>query len=311
MTEAAAQRGVALVLPGQGSQKSGMLEELPAFKGLDEMIAAAERASGLDLSGLSSAGPAEALSDTRVAQPLLYVADWVWGAALMEAGVAPVAIAGHSLGELAALSLAGVYDFATGLTLVVERSRLMGATARTTPGGMTAVLGLDGPAVSEAIAGIDGVWLANDNCPGQVVVSGTHAGLEAAAAALEGAGARRLVSLPVAGPFHSPLMAPAAEAFAGRLAEVEFHDALFPVVSNSLPELATAGDVLRERLAGQIVSPVRWSETMHALLAAGAPLLVEAGPGSVLTGLARRMDGIAGVSAEERGVGGVLEEVAA
>ncbi|MBA4370936.1 MAG: hypothetical protein C0418_05085, partial [Coriobacteriaceae bacterium] len=156
----------ALVFPGQGSQRIGMLAALPEHDDLPRLLDAAEALSGIPLASLAERGPEEALSDTRAAQPLLFLADWAWGSALLDAGLEPVAVAGHSLGEFAALALAGVFSPEAGLELVVERSRLMAEVAAGSPGGMVAVLGLDGPAVTAALEGIEGAWTANDNCPG-------------------------------------------------------------------------------------------------------------------------------------------------
>ncbi len=302
-------RKFAIACPGQGSQHHGMLDALPSGHDADRLLDAAEALTGLALRDVASAGTPEQLADTRAAQPLLYLTDWAWGAALLDAGVGPVVLAGHSLGELAALALAGVYSVEAGLELVVERSRLMAECARSTPGGMAAVLGLEGPAVAAVTAGMDGVWLANDNAPGQVVLSGTEEGLALASAALSSAGARRIVPLNVAGPFHSPLMRPAADAFAEMLRETQFEDAGVPVISNFEPAPSTDAATIRERLSTQMVSPVRWTETMEAMMSLGVETLVEAGPGSVLKGLTRRVERLDGVCVEEGGISAVLEEV--
>lgn len=299
---------VALVFPGQGSQRHGMLDALPDSAALGRLLDAAEALSDLDLRGVAATGTPEQLADTRAAQPLLYLADWAWGTAALRTGVAPVAMAGHSLGELAALAVAGVYSVEAGLELVVERSRLMASCAAETPGGMAAVLGLDAAQIAAAISGIDGVWVANDNAPGQVVISGTTGGVAAASTALAEAGARRIVPLQVAGPFHTPLMAPAADAFAALLETTAFADATVPMYSNTDPTPATDAASLRRRLAAQIVSPVRWTPTMHALVAGGVTTLLESGPGAVLTGLAKRVEGLEGFAAEQDGIAAVLDK---
>jgi [acyl-carrier-protein] S-malonyltransferase len=185
----------------------------------------------------------------------------------------------------------------------------MAQCAAATPGGMTAVIGLDVADVSHAIEGICGVWIANDNSPGQVVVSGTFEGLAEAAPVLASAGAGRLVPLNVAGPFHCPLMEPAADSFSALLDRASFADAVTPVCQNTDPTPITDASAIRARLAAQIVSPVRWTETMRTFVAAGATTVVEAGPGAVLRGLAKRVDGLTGVSAEESGLDGILKEV--
>ncbi len=299
----------AFVFPGQGSQRLGMLEQLPENETLGRLLDAAEALTDVDLQAIASLGPESELADTRSAQPLLYLADWSWGQTLLEAGVTPWMVAGHSLGELAALAVAGVYSVEAGLELVVERSKLMATCALTTPGTMAAVLGLQSTTIATVIAHIDDVWLANDNSEGQVVISGTHSGVEAASTALVEAGARKVVALNVAGPFHSPLMEPARSAFEEIVRGADFRDATIPIVQNTKPTAATAAEVIRERLIAQITSPVRWAETMTLLRSEGPVTIVEAGPGSVLTGLARRLDDVTAMSVESVGLEAVLEEV--
>lgn len=286
-----------------------MLEAVPELDSLQRLMDAAEALSGLELRTIAALGVAEELADTRVAQPLLFLADWAWGVTLLESGVVPDAVAGHSLGELAALAVAGVYSPEAGLELVVERSRLMAATAAATPGTMAAVLGLDGIAVAGAIDGIAGVWVANDNAPGQVVISGTHEGVGAASEALSDAGARRVVPLAVSGPFHSPLMKPAADAFAELLRGADFSDARFPVLQNTEPEPTTDAETIRRRLIAQITSPVRWTETMQQLVAEGPISLIESGPGAVLTGLAKRVDDVTAIAVESMPLEQLVAEV--
>lgn len=302
-------RTAALVFPGQGSQRHGMLEVLPDREAVERLLDAAEALSDLDLRHIAHSGTPEQLSDTRAAQPLLYLADWAWGAALLDAGVAPVAVAGHSLGEFAALATAGVFSVEAGLELVVERSRLMAERALATPGGMVAVLGMDRETVTDLVEGISGVWVANDNGPGQVVLSGSHEGLETAHRLLAEAGARKVVPLSVAGPFHSALMGPAADSFNMLLDAASFADAVIPVIQNADPQPSIDAAAIKERLKAQITSPVRWAETMRALRDMGIDMLVECGPGAVLKGLARRVEGLEAISVEERGIDAVLEEV--
>lgn len=299
----------ALVFPGQGSQRIGMLDRLPGLETLDRLLDAAEALSGLDLRRIAQHGPESALADTRAAQPLLYLADWAWGVTLLASGLTPVAVAGHSLGEFAALAVAGAFSAEAGLELVSERARLMNECAASTPGTMSAVLGLDSSLVAEIMSGLSGVWVANDNAPGQVVISGTHAGIEVATQALSAAGARRIIPLTVAGAFHSPLMAPAAEAFATILERTAFADTTIPVIQNTEATPTSDAQTIASRLARQITSPVRWTETMGALRALGVSAIVEAGPGAVLKGLARRVEGLDGHSVEDAGLESVVAEV--
>jgi [acyl-carrier-protein] S-malonyltransferase len=302
-------RTCALVFPGQGSQRQGMLDALPRHEAIERLLDAAEALSDLDLRHIASGGTPEQLSGTRVAQPLLYLADWAWGVAVMDAGVRPAAVAGHSLGEFAALAIAGVFSVEAGLELVVERSRLMAARAMATPGTMAAVLGMDGGTVADLVGGISGVWVANDNAPGQVVLSGSHEAMESAHRLLTEAGARKVVPLDVSGPFHSALMGPAADSFNALLDAASFADAAVPVLQNTDPTPTTGAAEIKQRLKGQITSPVRWAETMVALRGMGIDTLVECGPGAVLKGLARRVEGLDAISVEERGVRAVAEEV--
>jgi [acyl-carrier-protein] S-malonyltransferase len=286
-----------------------MLEDVPELDALCRLLDAAEALSGFDLRTIAEFGTPQELSDTRVAQPLLYLADWAWGITLVESGVVPVAVAGHSLGELAALAVAGVFSAEAGLELVVERSRFMAIAAAETPGTMSAVLGLDGALVASTIAEIPGVWLANDNSAGQVVISGTHVGVSEAASVLASAGARRVVPLPVSGPFHSPLMASAADSFGLLVQGAAFSDAHCPVLSNAEPTPTTDAETIRARLMRQITSPVRWTETMANLASDGPMTLIECGPGAVLAGLAKRIDGLTALSVDSDELAHIVQEV--
>ena len=299
----------ALVFPGQGSQHPEMLEAVPENDALERLLDAAEALTDLQLREILVFADAEELADTRVAQPLLYLVDWAWGVALLEAGARPSAVAGHSLGELAALAIAGVVSVEAGLELVVERSKLMATTVTTVPGGMSAILGLGAEDVSSAIDGIADVWVANDNAPKQIVITGVQAALEEAGEALLETGARRVVPLKVAGPFHSPLMEPARLAFEKILDEAHFRDATIPVLQNTDPTLASDAETIKRRLAGQISAPVRWTETMNSLAAEGPTVVVEAGPGSVLRGLCRGYDELSAISAENTAMEELMQEV--
>jgi [acyl-carrier-protein] S-malonyltransferase len=297
------------VCPGQGSQKPGMLADVPENDALERLTDAAEALSGLPLRELAASEDPAALADTRAAQPLLYLADWGWASTLIECDLIPDLIAGHSLGELAALAAADVFSVEAGLELVVERSRLMAACAEATPGGMAAVLGMTAHDIAAIIDGIDGVWVANDNSPSQVVISGTHEALETATELLGEAGARKVIPLKVAGPFHSPLMEPARAAFARVLADTEFNDAQIPVVQNTMPMPASDAATIRRHLIGQITSPVRWTETMQALTADAETAVIECGPGRVLTGLARGYEHVTAYPIDETQIEFIAEEV--
>ena len=205
-------------------------------------------------------------------------------------GVA-TAMAGHSLGEYSAYCAAGSFSFADGLRLVRRRGELMYQAGLDRPGTMAAVLGIEGPRVEEILAGVAGVVrAANLNSPGQVVISGEVPAVERAAEALRSAGARRVIPLEVSGAFHSPLMENAARGLAEVLARTPIQAARCPVVANAGAEPVIEPDAIRASLERQLLSPVRWEETVRYLLAWGAARFLEVGPGKVLTGLVRAVD---------------------
>jgi [acyl-carrier-protein] S-malonyltransferase len=222
------------------------------------------------------------VSNTRYTQPCLYVLESLLVDLLKERGQTPDVVAGHSLGEYVALYAAGVFDFATGLSLVKQRSELMAAAS---DGMMAALLGFDRDDLQAQLAANPGAVLANDNNPGQVVISGTPAAVEAVMGSVK---AKRAVKLNVSGAFHSPLMASAAETFAAVLESVVFQEAQIPVLSNVDPTPATEGSVLKQRLVQQMTGSVRWREISLALPSLGIETVVEVGPGNVLTGLIKR-----------------------
>jgi len=300
---------LAFAFPGQGSQHVGMLDAFSGDRDVARLLDAAEGLSGLELGRIVTAGSDAELADTRAAQPLLYLTDLAWATALETLGIVPSVVAGHSLGEFAALAFAGVISPEAGLELVVARSAIMAEVAAATPGTMAAVLGMERDVIAGLLEGANGVWVANDNGPGQVVLSGTHAGIEWATEALVGAGARKIVALSVAGPFHSPLMAPARDAFAAVLERTHFLDARLPVVQNTLPGMTQDADAVKSRLMDQIVSPVRWTETMATFRSLGVTVVAETGPGAVLTGLAKRFGGFTALSAEGDGIDRMKEAV--
>jgi len=300
-----------LIFPGQGSQRPGMLGVAPENDTLGRLLDAAEGMSGIALRkyGVSSQIDPQELQDTRVAQPLLYLTDWAWAVALLECGIEPEAVAGHSLGEFAALAISGAISVEAGLDLVVERSRLMFRAAQNSPGTMAAVIGLKASELRACIGSIEGVWVANENSYTQTVISGTDQGVEEATSRLLTHKLTRVMPLKVSGPFHSPLMETAARDFAGILENTEFRTPSIPVMLNVDPEPTTDPDVIRHRLSQQMTSPVRWSLTME-LMASRAPVIaIESGPGSVLKGLARAIHGIQVISVESVGLEHVVQEV--
>lgn len=282
---------LALTFPGQGSQRPGMGS---AWTGTPSW-ALVDRASdvvGRDVGALLLEAEAEELRATRNAQLTTFVASLVALDALRGAGLpAPDAVAGHSLGEYTALTAAGAVAFEDGVDLVAARGEAMQGAADARPGTMAAILGLDVAEVEAACEGVEEAWVANDNAPGQVVVAGTVAGVEAAGAAAKERGARKIMPLPVGGAFHTPLMAPATDGLGAALAGVAFADPRPAVMANVDAAPHAAGDEWPALLADQLCRPVRWRPTLEHLGAAAgdAPVtVVEVGPGGVLTGMARR-----------------------
>jgi [acyl-carrier-protein] S-malonyltransferase len=278
----------AWLFPGQGSQQVGMGQALyDADAGVRDLFAEAAERSGIDIARLCFAGPAEELQRTEHAQPCLLTVSVAYARALVARGLTPEYVAGHSLGEYSALVQAGVLAFGDAVYAVRRRGELMAAAGG---GTMAAVLGLDDALVEEACAGRDDVVPANYNAPGQVVISGTAEAVAVASERARALGASRVVPLKVSGPFHSPLMRPAAAALAGVLGDLAFRDARVPVVCNVDGAVHRAADDFPALLVRQVAEPVRWSAVMRCLLAAGVSRCVEVGPGRVLSGLMRQLD---------------------
>ena len=280
----------AVLLPGQGSQRPGLGAAWRGSRGWD-LVARASVQLDRDVEALLVEADAEQLRATREAQLATYVLSLLAVAALPELDV--VAVAGHSLGDLTALVVAGVLSDGDGLHLVGERGAAMQEAADAAPGTMAAVLGLEPAAVADVCARTGDVWPANDNAPLHVVVSGGVPGVEAAGPALKAAGARRVLPLPVGGAFHTPYMAPARPRLEAALATVAYARPRLPVLSGSAA--APFGDDVAGELSRQLTAPIRWRETLLAL--PDVDLVVEAGPGGVLTGLVKRtLPGVRAVS---------------
>ncbi|MBI5063952.1 MAG: ACP S-malonyltransferase [Desulfatitalea sp.] len=274
------------MFPGQGSQSLGMGGEL--FERYPGVVAEADALLGYSIKELCLKDPDGMLNRTDHTQPALYIVDVLDYMAKIEAeGRAPDFVIGHSLGEYAALYAAGAFDFATGLKLVKERGALMNAA---TGGGMAAILGMDGDAVSAALAelGADRIDVANLNSPRQTVISGPRADIETFAPRLEEKGAKRAVILSVSGAFHSRYMKPAAEEFEAFLAGFSFGSLKITCIANCSARPYT-DDSIASNLVKQIYSSVRWTETVKGLRDLGAGTFVEVGPGTVLSGLARQI----------------------
>jgi len=283
---------LALLFSPQGSQAVGMGRELaersPAAAAA---YAEADAALGWSISDLCWNGPLERLNDTRQTQPCL-VATSVAALRAFEAagGPTPQVVAGHSVGEYAALVAAGVLDLAAAVRLVALRAQLMAAADES--GGMAAVLGLDreaAEAVVEGIARPTELVVANDNAPGQVVISGERSALDAAEEPLRAAGAKRVVRLPVSGAFHSPLMAGVTDRLAEAFEAEAWRDAQIPVMSNVTAEPVTDAGRIRSLLAEQVRSPVEWVACVRRMAADGVDTMIECGAGAALVGMVKRI----------------------
>lgn len=286
----------AVVFPGQGSQAVGMLDAFADHPEVRRTLEEASAALGEDIAALIHAGPKEQLDLTTNTQPVMLTAGIAcWRAFVAETGAKPVAAAGHSLGEYTALVAAGALSLADALPLVRFRAQAMQEAVPVGAGAMYAILGLDGEAVREGCARAaaetgEAIEAVNFNDPKQTVIAGSKAGAEKAAEILKAMGAKRALPLPVSAPFHSSLMKPAAERLKDKLAGVQFQPAAFPVVNNIDVAVTDGADALRDALYRQAFGPVRWVEVVQALKARGVHHLIEAGPGKVLTGMAKRID---------------------
>ncbi len=289
----------AFVFPGQASQTVGMGADLAqAYPEARAVFDEADAILGFALSTLCWEGPDADLTQTINTQPALYVTSMAV-LRVLEARLGvlrPAYMAGHSLGEITALAAAGALRFADGLKLVRERGRLMQEAGATTPGGMAAIIGMRKPEKIEALCARASqesgapVVLANDNCPGQVVISGDKTALARALDLLKEAGAKRIVPLPVSIASHSPLMAEVATKLAAYMEGVEFHAPTIPVIGNVGAAPIETPDAIRAELAAQLTSRVRWTESVQAMRAAGVQRFIELGSRDVLTGLLRRID---------------------
>jgi [acyl-carrier-protein] S-malonyltransferase len=283
---------VAFIFPGQGSQSPGMgLDWVEPRDGAPDLYGWASAILGWDLAATLRGASADELRQTYVAQPAIFAVSVATLRALERAGVRPDYVAGHSLGEFTALVAAGAISFEAGLTLVARRAEAMQRAADANPGSMSSVLGLSREGVELAVAKAaddDVLAVANDNAPGNVVVSGQWAPLERLPAAAKELGAKRVVPLNVGGAFHSPLMAPAVEAFLPFLASAPLRDAGVPIIANATAAPHTAAAELRDGLGRQLTGPVRWVESVRKLAELGVDTFVEVGPGTVLSGLVKR-----------------------
>lgn len=286
---------LALVFPGQGSQAVGMMQGFADNKIIRDTFAEASTALGQDLWQLVAEGPAEELSATVNTQPVMLTAAYAMYRAWQEAGgPSPSFVAGHSLGEYTALVVSGVLAFADAVPLVRFRAQAMQEAVPMGTGAMAAILGLDDDAVRAACAEAaqgEVVEPVNFNAPSQVVIAGHKAAVERGAEAAKARGAKRAVMLPVSAPFHSSLLKPAADRLQKRLQTVVFRTPQIAIINNVDVAAVTDPAQIKDALARQACNPVRWVEIVRSLAAQGVTHVVECGPGKVLAGLTKRIEG--------------------
>jgi [acyl-carrier-protein] S-malonyltransferase len=291
MTEARENGGkIAFCFPGQGSVEPGMAREIAeAFPEAMAVLDAGSEAAGMDLVRLCFDAPEEELLETEVQQPALVGTSLAVLAVLKSRGIDPDYVVGHSVGEVSALAAAEAITTEDALAIVRERGLAMAEAARERPGSMAAILGLDDPVVEQLCRRILGVWPANYNCPGQIVVSGENPAVDECCEQAEDEGARRTVKLRVSGAFHSPLVARAAERLRPAVDRIKYHDPKAPFMSTVTAKIEPA-----HRMAGllvdQLTAPVKFTQAAHELVREGVKTFVEVGPGNVLSGLVKRID---------------------
>lgn len=281
----------AYIFPGQGSQFVGMGKDLyessPLAKSLfDE----ANHILGFAITDIMFAGDEEALKQTRVTQPAIFLHSVIQRQVLGEA-FTPDMVAGHSLGEFSALVANGVLTFEQGLRLVAKRAEAMQKACEVERGTMAAILGLDDAVVEQVCKDTEGVVTpANYNCPGQLVISGVYEAVEQACETLKAAGAKRALILPVGGAFHSALMKPAEEELAKAIGEITFQKPLCPIYQNVTTTAMTDPETIKKNLIAQLTAPVKWTQSVQQMIQDGATTFVELAPGKVLQGLVKKIN---------------------
>lgn len=286
---------IAFLFPGQGSQAVGMgLSLAEAEPSVMDYFKKADQKLNFSLSKLIFEGSQEELTLTSNAQPALLTTSIAILAYFKQSEIKPDYVAGHSLGEYTALVAAGAFSFEDGVYAVRKRGEFMEAAVPNGEGTMAAVLGLDRTLLNEVTAEVTNegnpVQLANLNCPGQIVISGTTKGVEIASIKAKEAGAKRVMPLVVSGPFHSELMKPAAEKLSSVLDGLEINDAKVPVIANVTATEMTSVRDIKERLIEQLYSPVLWEDSVQKMIDLGVDTFIEIGPGKVLTGLVKKID---------------------
>lgn len=281
----------AYVFPGQGAQFTGMGKDLYETSPLaKELFEKANEILGFRITDIMFEGTAEELKETKVTQPAVFLHSVILAKTLGD-DFKPEMVAGHSLGEFSALVANGTLSFEDGLKLVSQRALAMQKACEITPSTMAAVLGLADNVVEEVCASIDGVVVAaNYNCPGQLVISGETTAVEKACEAMKAAGAKRALILPVGGAFHSPMMEPAREELAAAIEATTFSTPICPVYQNVTANAVSDASEIKKNLIIQLTAPVKWTQSVQQMIADGATLFTEVGPGKVLAGLINKID---------------------
>lgn len=293
----------AFVFPGQGAQYVGMGKDL--YENSAEAKAMFDKANeilGFNITDLMFAGTDEDLKQTKVTQPAIFLHSVILAKVLGDK-FQPDVVAGHSLGEFSALVAAGAMSFEDGLCLVAQRAMAMQKACEKEPSTMAAILGLEDSVVEEVCAGIDGVVPANYNCPGQLVISGSIAGIDAACEQLTEKGAKRALKLSVSGAFHSPFMEPARAELAEAIENTEIKSPICPIYQNVVAAPVTDPVEIKKNLVAQLTGAVKWTQTVNNMIANGVDSFTEVGPGAVLQGLVKKVDrkmATAGVSTFEQ-----------
>lgn len=280
----------AYVFPGQGAQYPGMGKDLYANSAdAKALFEKANELLGFNITDIMFEGPAEDLKQTKVTQPAIFLHSVLLARTLND--FAPDMVAGHSLGEFSALVANGALTFEDGLVLVSKRALAMQKACELKPSAMAAIVGLEDKVVEEVCESIDEIVIpANYNCPGQLVISGSVAGIDKACEILTEKGARRAVKLPVSGAFHSPFMEPAREELAAAIESTTFSNPICPVYQNVNAKPVTDPVEIRKNLIAQLTAPVLWTQTVQSMIADGATSFTEIGPGKVLQGLVKKVD---------------------